>query len=172
MKHAGTAFLVVMLFSTLGLWGLAQQKNGAYASRLRDLETRHVKFEDEQRALAQQAEASRRRIVQLEVEKADLTQAVDQLKVVLIERDELKQQVVARTQERDEASAQLIDRTKETKELRTQLTSRTRERDQVSHELKQLSTELQTLLGRVENVIASVPGANVIQATPTFRRVE
>jgi len=37
MKHAGTAFLVVMLLSTLGLWGIAQQKNGAYASRLRDL---------------------------------------------------------------------------------------------------------------------------------------
>ena len=56
MKHAGTAFLVVMLLSTLGLWGIAQQKNGAYASRLRDLEARHSKIEEEQRSFAAQAE--------------------------------------------------------------------------------------------------------------------
>ena len=43
--------LIVIMVATLGLWGCAQQKNGSYASRLRDLENRYTKLEDDHRAL-------------------------------------------------------------------------------------------------------------------------
>jgi chromosome segregation ATPase len=156
MKHAGTAFLVVMLFSTLGLWGIAQQKNGAYASRMRDLETRHAKLEEEQRSFAQQAEKNQRRIANLEAEKSDLVRSIDGLKNVVRERDELRQQLQTRTQDRDT--------------LRNQLTSRTKERDQLAQELRQFSQDLQSLLGRMDDVITSQSPRNGVEALPTSRR--
>jgi septal ring factor EnvC (AmiA/AmiB activator) len=166
MKHAGTAFLVVMLFSTLGLWGIAQQKNGAYASRLRDLEARHAKFEEDQRVFYQQGEKSQRRIATLEVEKADLTQAVEELKTAVAERDDLRKQLTVRTTD-------LAGRTKERNELRSQLDARTQERDTKSQELKQFSQELQALLGRMENAIATTaPRAGATEAIPASRRTE
>ena len=171
MKHAGTAFLVVMLFSTLGLWGIAQQKNGAYASRLRDLEARHVKIEDDQRAFAQQTDKNQRRIATLEVEKADLTQAVEELKVVVAERDQLRQQLVVRTNEREQTKAQLASTTKERNDLRTLVGSRTMERDQMSQELKQFSTDLQALLTRMESTLANAP-PRATEAVPASRRSE
>jgi chromosome segregation ATPase len=155
MKHAGTAFLVVMLFSTLGLWGIAQQKNGAYALRLRDLENRHAKIEEDQRLFAQQTEKNQRRIATLEAEKAELTQAVEDLKVVVVERDQLKNQLTVRTTERDAAASQLATRTKEANDLRGQLAARTQERDSKSQELRQFSQELQAILGRMENSLAA-----------------
>ncbi len=159
MKHAGTAFLVVMLFSTLGLWGIAQQKNGAYASRLRDLEARHTKLEEDQRTFAQQNDKNQRRIATLEVEKADLTQSVEELKVVVVERDQLKQQMIVRTKERND--------------LKVQLGSRTQERDQMSQELKLFSQDLQSLLGRMESVLANGPrSAGATDAVPASRRTE
>ena len=157
MKHAGTAFLVVMLFSTLGLWGIAQQKNGAYATRMRDLETRYTKIEEEQRTFAHQAEKNQRRIATLEVEKSDLIGAIDELKTAITERDDLRQQLKVRTQDRDT--------------LRNQLVNRTKERDQVSQELRQFSAELQGLLGRVEVVLGNTPRTGV-EAIPASRRSE
>jgi FtsZ-binding cell division protein ZapB len=148
-----------MLFSTLGLWGIAQQKNGAYASRLRDLEARHAKIEDDQKSFAQQSERNQRRIAALEVEKAELTQAVEELKVVVAERDELKKQLAIRTHERND--------------LRTQLDARTQERDTKAQELKQFAQELQALLGRVDSTIAAGQrpvGPTV--AVPVSRRPE
>lgn len=148
MKHAGTAFLVVMLFSTLGLWGIAQQKNGAYATRMRDLETRYAKIEEDQRIFAQQTEKNQRRIASLEVEKADLSRAVLELKTVAAERDELRDQLQARTQDRDTIRVQ---------------------RDQLSQELRQFSLDLQNLLGRMDGVLANAPRSGVVDALPTSR---
>lgn len=158
MKHAGTAFLVVMLFSTLGLWGIAQQKNGAYASRMRDLEARYTKIEDEQRTYAAQTDKTQRRIAALEVEKADLTNAIEELKLVVNERDELREQLQVRTRERDAA--------------KVLLTGRTRERDQLSQELRQFTQDLQSLLGRMESAMSTGPRANGIEALPASRPSE
>src|SRR3954465_1539000 len=121
MKHAGTAFLVVMLFSTLGLWGCAQQKNGSYASRLRDLETRYTKLEDDHRALVSLGERHQRRIVQLEKERTDLTARVEDLQKVADDREELLAQVAAVSKQRDGLQVQLAGRTRERDELSTRL---------------------------------------------------
>lgn len=142
MKHAGTAFLVVTLFSTLGFWGIAQQKNGTYASRLRDLEARYAKIEEEQHTFAQQREKSQRRIAALEGEKAELTQAIDELKAAAVERDD----------------------------LRIQLTARTKERDGVAQDLKAFSRELQSLLGRVDAAVANSSRPATTEAIPASRR--
>src|SRR5258708_39766411 len=90
MKHAGTAFLVVMLFSTLGLWGFAQQRNGSYAARLRDLENRYGKLEDDHRMIASLSDRHQRRISQLEKERTDLAEQVDDLRKFAEEREALR----------------------------------------------------------------------------------
>lgn len=141
MKHAGTAFLVVMLFSTLGLWGIAQQKNGAYATRMREIEARHAKLEEEQRSFASLSEKSQKRIASLETENTALTRAVADLKSVVRERDEIRRQLEIRTVDRDN--------------LRVQLNDRTKERDQISVELRQFTQDLHLLLGRMEGVLAT-----------------
>lgn len=167
MKHAGTAFLVVMLLATFGLWGIAQQKNGAYASRLRDLENRYSKVEEEQRVTSQQVDRSQRRITQLEAEKIELTNTVEQLKEVVAERDELKHLVAVRSTERDDARSQVAARTKDLKDLRDQLGVRTVERDKAAQELRMISQDLQSMLGRVETALSNSP--KTVEATPTSR---
>lgn len=154
MKHAGTAFLIVMLFSTLGLWGCAQQKNGSYASRLRDLEVRYGKLEDEHRAVAALSDRHHRRLVQLE---KDLIAQGEELKLVVAERDELKNLITVRTKEREDA--------------RAQLKSRTQERDQVTGDLQQFHRDLQTLLGRMETALAN-PARGPVEVIPASRRSE
>lgn len=167
MKHAGTALLVVMLLATFGLWGIAQQKNGAYASRLRDLENRYAKVEDEQRVTSQQVDRSQRRITQLEAEKAELNTAVTELKAVVSERDELKHVLAVRSQERDDARSQAAARTKERNDLREQLGARTQERDKTAQELRMIGQDLQSLLGRIETALSNSPKS--VDATPASR---
>jgi septal ring factor EnvC (AmiA/AmiB activator) len=58
-------------------------------------------------------------------------------------------------------------------ELRAQLAQRTEERDRVAADLKAFSTDLQTLVGRVETAIANGPRAGATtEAIPASRRSE
>lgn len=170
MKHAGTAFLVIMLFSTLGLWGCAQQKNGSYASRLRDLENRYTKLEDDYRALINLSERHQRRITQLEKERTELTAKVEDMQKVAEERDELQTKLTATTRQRDTLQVQLSGRTRERDELAGQLGTRTKERDQVTSDLQAFQRDLQSLVGRLETALNNVPRPAATEAVPTSRR--
>jgi chromosome segregation ATPase len=172
MKHAGTAFLVVMLFSTLGLWGFAQQRNGSYAARLRDLENRYGKLEDDHRLIASLSDRHQRRISQLEKERTELADQVDDLRKLAEERETLRAQVADVSQQRDVIKVQLTASNRDRDNFRTTAQIRTQERDSATDQLQQYARELQALLGRMETTLASAPRTKPLDVMPASRRIE
>ncbi len=134
MYKANPWVVAALLLSTmsLGLWGCGQQ-NGAFAAKVREMEARHAKLA--------QAET---RLKEALARVQELGKQVEELQVVVLERDELKKQLTARTGERDAAQTQL----------------------------SQFSRELQALAGRVEAAAASIPGPAVTIAIPASRKSE
>jgi DNA repair exonuclease SbcCD ATPase subunit len=142
MKNVSTAFLVIMLISSLSLWGCSNQKNTAFHNKVRDLEARYGKLEEDYRGSVAANDSTRKKLAQMEVQRQDLTQQVEDLKGVVAERDELKKQLGQRSAERDNAQAQLL----------------------------QFRGDLLNLLGRVEAATAGFGGT--LQATPTSLKKE
>ena len=142
MKNVSTAILVIMLVSSLSLWGCSNQKNSTYHNKVKDLEVRYGKLETDYRGAIAANDLTRRKLSQLEGQRQELAQQVDELKAVVSERDELKKQVVQRSSERDTAQTQLL----------------------------QFRNELQVLMGRVESATASL--GNPVEATPASRKSE
>ncbi|MCS7045328.1 MAG: hypothetical protein NZO58_03125 [Gemmataceae bacterium] len=143
MKNASTVFFVVVLFSSLGLWGCTHQKNGAYHAKIRELENRYLKLEEDYRAVVQAGEQLRKRIGELEAQRNQLAQRVDELKTIAKQRDELK----------------------------TQLAVRTGERDALHGQLTHLRRDLADLLGRIDTALAQ-PAEGSVAATPASRKSE
>lgn len=157
MQKTSTALLVTMVLSMVSLWGCSHQNAGATNAKIRELENRHAKLEEDYRVILAANEANRRKLSQLETQRAELTQKIEELQAVVKERDELKVQLATRTEERDE--------------LKTQLTTRTEERDTALGNLMQFSKDLVSLAGRVE-AAASRPAGNALIAVPASRKSE
>jgi outer membrane murein-binding lipoprotein Lpp len=143
------AFLMIGTMS-LGLWGCGQQ-SGAFAAKVREMEARHSKLEEDYKAISAANEQGRKKIAQAEarlkealVRVQDLGKQVEELQVVVQERDELRKQLLARTGERDAAQTQFA----------------------------QFSQELQTLAGRVQAAAATNPGPALTVAIPASRKSE
>ena len=135
MKRASPLILVALVLTSLGLHGCTHQKNGAVNAKVREMEARYAKLEEDYRAVTALNEAGRKRLGQAEADKADLKRQVDELQAVVQERDELKKQIAARTTERDAVQAQMA----------------------------QFSKDLQALAGRIEAAAnAARPGPEVI----------
>jgi len=117
MRTAGTAFLAVLVISSLGIWGCAQQKNSAQTRKIRDLEARYCKMEEDYRTVVAASESTRKNLARLELQRVELSQQVEDLKTVVQEREELKQKLVARTQERDTFQQQLVQFSKDLRSL-------------------------------------------------------
>ena len=100
--------LSVLVVACLGLWGCAQgPANGpASAERIRALETKIAKLEDDFRAAVAVREQLRKQLTAAEEERTRLGQQVETLQGVTKERDELRQQLAARTTERDSLQSQ------------------------------------------------------------------
>lgn len=100
--------LSVLVVACLGLWGCAQGAANGHASseRIRALETKIAKLEDDFKAVVTIREQLRKQLTATEHEKTQLGQQVEQLQVVAKERDELRQQLAARTNERDSVQGQ------------------------------------------------------------------
>ncbi len=101
--------LAIVLVATLGLWGCAKgptPANGA-ADRLKALEGKNAKLEDDYRAVNTAREQLRKRVKILEEQQARAQQQFDRLQAVSRERDVLKTQLETRTTERDNAQTQL-----------------------------------------------------------------
>ncbi len=111
----GFKMLAVMIVATLGLWGCAQgQAPGAHAEKMRALENRCAKLEDDYRAVAAARDGLRKKVATLEEEQGKVQQELEthqpllkERLTVLKERDELQQQLGGRTTERDDARTQL-----------------------------------------------------------------
>jgi chromosome segregation ATPase len=108
MQRASTGLLAIMVVSSLGLWGCTNQKNGATNIKIRELESRHAKLEEDYRVILAANEANRRKLAQLEAQRTELTQKIEELQAVVKERDELKTQLATRTEERDNIQSQFV----------------------------------------------------------------
>jgi len=144
MTCANKALLVIMVVATLGLWGCAQNPTGsATNARIRDLESRNSKLEDDYRAAVAARDQSRKKLASAEEQRAQLMQQVEQLQLVIRERDELKKQVNVRVGERDALHGQLI----------------------------QLGRDLQNLAGRIESAtgtpLAPPPVTSALPEAPS-----
>jgi hypothetical protein len=97
-------WLAVLVVASTGLWGCAQgpTNNGAaQAERIRALEVKSAKLEDDFRAAVAVRDQLRKKLTQADEQKAQLGQQLEQLQNAAHERDELRQQLTARTGERD-----------------------------------------------------------------------
>ena len=124
MNQAGKA-MVVFAIAAMGLWGCAQGPagGGASAERLRALEAKVTKLEDDFRGAVAARDQLRKKLTTAEDEKSQLAKQVDQLVLVAKERDELKVQLTARTSERDILQNQFNDFRKGIKSLLSQTES-------------------------------------------------
>ena len=143
MKNASTVFLLVMMFCSLGLWGCTHQKNGSYHSKIRELENRYLKLEEDYKVVIQASDQLRKKVGQLETQRAELNNQVDELKTIARERDQ----------------------------LRIQLATRTVERDNLHGQLSQFRKDVQDLVGRMDTVI-SQNGGSTVNAVTTSRKSE
>jgi septal ring factor EnvC (AmiA/AmiB activator) len=102
----GNHLAVVIVVTTLGLWGCAQGNSAAtQAERIRALEARCSKLEDDYRAAVTVRDQARKKTATLEEQfmqlQKDLAAQQEAAKQVAKERDELRQIVESRTSERD-----------------------------------------------------------------------
>jgi chromosome segregation ATPase len=101
----GTFLLTVLVVATLGVWGCGQGSSSSQAERIRALEAKCAKLEDDYRGAATVRDQARKKTAGLEDERAQLQNDLEdkgkQLQLVTRERDELRQNVEARTTERD-----------------------------------------------------------------------
>ncbi len=99
----GNKALIVLVVASLGVWGCAQgPANGsASAERIRALETKLTKLEDDFRATVAVREQLRKKLATAEQQCSQCRQQIEQLRIAAKERDELRQQLSARTSERD-----------------------------------------------------------------------
>lgn len=107
MSQAGKA-LIVFVVAAMGLWGCAQgpANSPANAERIRALETKLAKLEDDFRSAVSTRDTLRKKLTTVEDERTQLTKQVEQLQLVVRERDELKAQLALRTSERDSVQSQ------------------------------------------------------------------
>ncbi len=111
MTCANKGTLVLLVVITLGMWGCAQGTGPAPGSaRMRDLESRHTKLEEDYRGAVAARDQARKQTEALEEERTALQQQLEQANK---EREQLRQQVAARSGERDALQAQLTQFGKE-----------------------------------------------------------
>lgn len=129
MRYFHSLLFGLIALGITGLWGCGQQKTGLFNAKIRELEARYAKLEEDFRTLQLASEQSRKRLsavetqrAALEAEKAALTKQVEG---TAAERESLRKLVGQRTTERDMAQANLV----------------------------QFSKDLQSLAGRVEAVL-------------------
>ena len=111
--------LILLTFAVVGVWGCAHGSSPgpSAAERLKALEVKNAKLEEDFRAVAAARDSLRRRVTALEEQQQVLQQQADTLQKVTRERDELREQLAARTAERDNLTGQLTQFRKGLKDL-------------------------------------------------------
>jgi hypothetical protein len=103
MTRAGKTFTVVLV-AALGAWGCARGPANHYAAqaeRIRNLENKCAKLEEDYRAVTGARDTARKRVTALEEENGRLTRQLADHQAVVKERDGLRHQLDTRTSERD-----------------------------------------------------------------------
>jgi len=105
-----TKALCVLVVSFLGLWGCTQGPAGstALAERVKALEMKCARLEEDYRTVALARDQARKQSAALEQDKTQLEEQrtrlqkeLDQLRLVVKERDRLRQELDAKTKQRD-----------------------------------------------------------------------
>jgi septal ring factor EnvC (AmiA/AmiB activator) len=117
MISARRGLLLVLILAPLGLWGCAQERNGAANSKIRDLAARNGKLEEDVRLAGTATDGLRRKLAQAETQRADLAKQVALLEGAVRERDELRRHLESRTGERDNLHGQLVQFARELQSL-------------------------------------------------------
>src|SRR6516162_9980461 len=94
----GKQVLFLVVIGCLGLWGCAQGPAAAHAERIRALETKLAKLEEDFKAAVTGREQFRKKLTVAEEEKTVLNQQVEDLRL----------QLAARTTERDAIQSQFV----------------------------------------------------------------
>jgi predicted RNase H-like nuclease (RuvC/YqgF family) len=109
MNRTGKS-LIVLLVAAAGVWGCSQGpgQSAAQAERIKALESKCAKLEDDYKAAAAARDLARKKVSTLEEERAQIDEQtivmqkeIEAGKLVAKERDSLHQQMEARTGERD-----------------------------------------------------------------------
>jgi septal ring factor EnvC (AmiA/AmiB activator) len=140
MTRTGKVWTIVLVF-VLGVWGCARgpaNQGAAQAERIRNLEGKCAKLEEDYKAVAGARDQLRRRVAALEEDNARLEKELTGHQAVVKERDTLKQAVDARTGERD----------------------------QLQTRCERLKKGLQSLLGQDDALLTSPAGTTPITAVP------
>ncbi|HZT80682.1 MAG TPA: hypothetical protein VFA26_10685 [Gemmataceae bacterium] len=100
--------LVILVVTIFGVWGCSQGPTHSAASleRIKALEGKCAKLEDDYRAVAAARDQLKKKLAQAESDRARAQQELNQSQAVARERDELRQQLAARTGERDAVQTQ------------------------------------------------------------------
>jgi chromosome segregation ATPase len=129
------AVFVALLVTTLGLWGCTQNRGDGSGLRVRDLEARNAKLEEDYQSAVSEGADLRRKLSAAEKAAARAAQMMAQLQGLSQERDRLTGQL---------ATAQ-------------------NERSVLQGQMQQFSRDLQSLLGRVDAAAGS--GAQAVNAS-------
>ena len=102
--------LVILMTALVGIWGCAQSPGPGSATssdRIKALEVKNAKLEDDFRTAAAARDQLRRKVAAAEEEQRQLRAQVDeQITVLTRERDLLRHQLAERTAERDTQAQQ------------------------------------------------------------------
>lgn len=111
--------LIMLTLAVVGVWGCAQSgtPGPSAAERLKALEVKNAKLEEDFRAVAAARDQLRRRVTALEEQQQAFQQQAEALQKATRERDELREQLAARTVERDNLTGQLAQFRKGLKDL-------------------------------------------------------
>jgi len=95
--------LIVLTLSLVGAWGCSssQTPGPSSADRLKALEVKNAKLEDDFRAVAAARDQMRRKLAAAEEQQQQLQKHIDEMQTVTRERDELRTLLTQRTVERD-----------------------------------------------------------------------
>lgn len=136
MKSIKSKFLLVFLITLIGAWGCTQSQGDlrSAAAKIRHLEYRNAKLEEDYRAGVAENAALKKKLATAVKQFEDLNVQFKEMQTVLKERDELQTKLNASLGERDA--------------LKVQLTT--------------FSKELQAFVGRVEQLAGNQKGGGLV----------
>jgi hypothetical protein len=149
MKSAGKIVVLLVVF-TLGLWGCARSpgERAGQSERVRSLEGRCAKLEQDYRTVARARDQARKDKAAAEEEIARLKKELEDKAAVLHERNELAGRLKATVAERDGLRNQVKAVLAERDDLQQQITARVGERDSLAARVERFRKGLQQVLAQ------------------------
>jgi hypothetical protein len=108
MTRAKKTLALLAVATMLGLWGCTKGPSAASgeADRIKALEARIARLEDDYRAAAGTRDQLRKQLAAAAEQEKQLHLKIEELQLVVKERDDLRRQLAARVAERDNVQAQ------------------------------------------------------------------